>query len=49
MAAQAELQVQLKLVLSSCETLIWSLMPCLFLPRLRWSRTQLWQHSMSVI
>ena len=30
-------------------TLTWSLLPCLLLPRQRWSWTQPWQHSMSTI
>uniref|UniRef100_A0A8C6GZG4 Uncharacterized protein n=1 Tax=Mus spicilegus TaxID=10103 RepID=A0A8C6GZG4_MUSSI len=53
MAAQGEPQVQFNLSSglpeSSLEILTWSLLPCLLLPHLRWSWTQLWQHSTSMI
>uniref|UniRef100_A0A8C8UIQ0 Uncharacterized protein n=1 Tax=Peromyscus maniculatus bairdii TaxID=230844 RepID=A0A8C8UIQ0_PERMB len=53
MAPQGEPQVQFKLPPSglpgsSSETLIWSLLPRLLLPHLRWSWAQLWQHSMTL-
>uniref|UniRef100_A0A8C2RL95 Uncharacterized protein n=1 Tax=Capra hircus TaxID=9925 RepID=A0A8C2RL95_CAPHI len=50
MAAQGEPQIQFKLVLvGDGETLTWSLLPCLLLPRQRWSWPRSWQHSTGMI